>query len=190
MRVRNHSLGDILFDTPTFGQELDFLDDIFDAEQFYADEELGVIKGFAGAGGKVYSTVPAARASLSKKPIAPPATMQSHSVAKSAPVQARPAPAAASADMGSKYLALKEAENRIASQIADKVRGDLKPQLSAIQAMLDESALQTQATDEHRVINNTAAFRGRVLRDLYKIAANLPRNHPVRKKIASKLGLF
>jgi hypothetical protein len=90
----------------------------------------------------------------------------------------------------SQFVALNEAERRLADKIGARVRSDLKPQLDAITGMLGDNALQTQATNEHNIINNTKAFRSRVLHDLYRIAAQLPPNHPVRQKITTRLGLL
>lgn len=88
------------------------------------------------------------------------------------------------------FVAYNEAEKRLTDKLGKRVKAEINPQLKSIVKMLKQGRLQTEATNEHNVINNTAAFRTKVLKDLYSIAVQLPRNHPVRQQIISKLGLL
>ena len=88
------------------------------------------------------------------------------------------------------YIAVDEAERRLSNRIGQRVKQEVEPQLKTIVKMLKRTKHQTVATDEHNIINNTAQFRRKVLSDLYTIAGQLPRNHPVRQQIHSRLGLL
>lgn len=77
--------------------------------------------------------------------------------------------------------------------ISKRFRADIMPKLNAIYKMVDQGSLQTSATNEHNVIMNTQAYRRKVLNDIARISARLPKGHPLRNKMAARrrsLGLY
>lgn len=77
----------------------------------------------------------------------------------------------------------------VVAAVAAKVNARLAPKLSKIDRYLKLAADQRQATYEHDVIKNTAAYRRKVLGDLMRLSATLPADHPVRQRIV-KVGLL
>lgn len=73
--------------------------------------------------------------------------------------------------------------------VANAVGKKLGPDLSAINKRLRLAENQRMATSEHLAINNTAAFRRKVLQDLMRMSMCLPSNNPTRQKIR-RIGLM
>ena len=78
---------------------------------------------------------------------------------------------------------------QLADMYARAVAKKLGPDLSAINKKLQLAENQRLATSEHLNINNTAAFRRKVLQDLMRMSTCLPSNHPTRAKIR-RIGLM
>jgi hypothetical protein len=75
-----------------------------------------------------------------------------------------------------------------AAAVAAQVDKQLAPVLAKIAGLLQHAANQREATFEHNVIQNTAAYRKKVLDDLMRIAALLPAEHS--QYIARRVGLL
>lgn len=79
------------------------------------------------------------------------------------------------------------------NSISKRFRADIMPKLDAIYKMVDQGSLQTSATNEHNIIMNTQSYRRKVLNDIARISARLPKGHPLRNKMAARrrsLGLY
>lgn len=88
---------------------------------------------------------------------------------------------------------IKLAREDALNAISKRFRADIMPKLNAIYKMVDQGSLQTSATNEHNVIMNTQAYRRKVLNDIARISARLPKGHPLRNKLAARrrsLGLY
>lgn len=74
-------------------------------------------------------------------------------------------------------------DQAMVSAVKKAVVGSLGPNLSSINKKLKLAELQRIATSEHNAINNTAAFRRKVLKDLVNLSTTLPANDPTRERI-------
>lgn len=77
----------------------------------------------------------------------------------------------------------------LVQMVASAVAKKMAPDLNSINAKLRLAEDQRTATSEHLNINNTAAFRRKVLQDLMRISTCLPANNPTRARIR-KIGLM
>lgn len=75
------------------------------------------------------------------------------------------------------------------SAIATRVRSELAPELTSINARLGLADNQREATSEHKYLNNTEAYRKKVIGDLMAMRARMPADDPRRGRIM-RVGLL